>query len=68
MTRRRVADPGIGDTPVSCRRDSRGEFVTMADAIETLIARHPGLTAAQISQTLFANDGESERVNLMCRA
>ena len=46
MTRRRVADPGIGDTPVSCRRDSRGEFVTMADAIETLIARHPGLTAA----------------------
>jgi hypothetical protein len=67
MTRRRVADPGIGDTPVSCRRDSRGEFVTMADAIETLIARHPGLTAAQISQTLFANECESERVNLICR-
>jgi hypothetical protein len=39
----------------------------MANAIENLIARHPGLTAAQISQTLFANDGESERVNLMCR-
>jgi hypothetical protein len=39
----------------------------MADAIETLIARHPGLTAAQISQMLFANKCESERVDLMCR-
>ena len=39
----------------------------MADAIETLIARRPGLTAAQISQMLFANESESERVDLMCR-
>jgi hypothetical protein len=62
MTRRRVADPGIGDTPVSCRRDSRGEFVTMADAIETLIARHPGLTAAQISQTSLTNVNPSELI------
>src|SRR5262249_11217463 len=53
MKRGRVVDPHIGDTPVSCRRDSRGDFVTMADAIEALIARHPGLTAAQISQKLF---------------
>ena len=34
MKRGRVADPQIGDTPVSCRRDRRGDFVTMADAIE----------------------------------
>jgi hypothetical protein len=47
MKRERVADPKIGDTPVSCRKDSRGDFVTMADAIESLIARRPGLTAAQ---------------------
>jgi hypothetical protein len=67
MKRGRVTDPQIGDTPVSCRRDRRGDFVTMADAIETLIARHPGLTTAQISQTLFANECESERVDLMCR-
>jgi hypothetical protein len=67
MKRGQMADPQIGDTPVSCRRDSRGDFVTMADAIETLIARHPGLTAAQISQTLFANEYNSERVDLVCR-
>jgi hypothetical protein len=39
----------------------------MADAIEALIARHPGIAAAQISQKLFANECESERVDLMCR-
>jgi hypothetical protein len=39
----------------------------MADAIEALIVRHPGLTAAEISQKLFANECESERVDLMCR-
>ena len=57
----------MGDTPVSCRKDGRGDFVTVADAIETLVTRKPGLTAAQISQLLFANECESERVNLMCR-
>jgi hypothetical protein len=67
MKRGRAADPEIGDTPVSCPRDSGGDFVTMADAIETLIARRPGVTAAQISQMLFANKSESERVDLMCR-
>jgi hypothetical protein len=67
MKRGRVAHPQIGETPVSCRRDGRGDFVTMADAIEALIARHPGLTAAQVSQRLFANECESERVDLMCR-
>ena len=36
MKRGRVADPHIGNTPVSCRRDSRGDFVTMADAIEEM--------------------------------
>ena len=67
MKRGRVADLQIGDTPVSCRKDSRGDFVTMADAIETLIARHPGITAAQIAQLLFASGCDSERVDLMCR-
>jgi hypothetical protein len=57
----------MGDTPVSCRKDGRGDFVTVADAIETIVTRQPGLTAAQISQLLFANECESERVNLMCR-
>ena len=57
----------MGDTPVSCRKDSRGDFVTVAAAIETLISRQPGLTAAQIFQLLFANECECERVDLMCR-
>jgi hypothetical protein len=39
----------------------------VADAIETLAARQPGLTAAQISQALFANEFDSGRVHLMCR-
>jgi len=67
MKRELVADPQIGDTPASCRKDSRGDFVTMADAIVALIARQPGLTAVQISQTLFANECECERIDLMCR-
>jgi hypothetical protein len=62
-----VADPKIGDTSVSCRKDSRGDFVTMADAIESLIARRPGLTAAQISEMLFTNRCETERIDLICR-
>jgi hypothetical protein len=33
----------MGDTPVSCRKDGRGDFVTIADAIEALVARQPGL-------------------------
>ena len=57
----------MGDTPVSCRKDSRGDFVTVAAAIETLISRQPRLTAAQISQLLFANECECERLDLMCR-
>ena len=57
----------MGGTPVSCRKDGRGEFVTVAEAMETLVARQPGLTAAEISQLLFANECESERVDLMCR-
>jgi hypothetical protein len=60
-------EPKIGDTPVSCRKDSRGDFVTMADAIETLIAHHPGVTAAEISKTLFATENKSERIDLTCR-
>jgi hypothetical protein len=67
MKRGRVGDLQIGDTPVSCRRDSRGDFATMADAIESLIARRPGLTAAQISEMLFANGCETERIDLICR-
>jgi hypothetical protein len=67
MKRGRIPDSKIGDTPVSCRKDSRGDFVTMADAIESLIACHSGLTAAQISQMLFTNKCEAERVELICR-
>jgi hypothetical protein len=66
MKRARAADPKIGDTPVSCRKNSRGDFVTMADAIESLIARQPGLTAVQISEMLFANGCESDRIDLIC--
>ena len=65
MNRGRITQ--IGDTLVSCRRDTRGAFVSVADAIETLIASQPGLTATQISQVLFANKSEAERVDLMCR-
>jgi len=57
----------MGDTPVSCRKDGRGDFVTLADAIEGLVARQPGLTAAQISQMLFGTECDSERVDLICR-
>jgi hypothetical protein len=57
----------MGDTPVSCRKDGRGDFVTVADAIEAIISRQPGLTAVQISQLLFANECECERVDLVCR-
>jgi hypothetical protein len=56
----------MGNTPVSCRKDGRGAFITVADAIEALVARQPGLTSAQISQILFANEC-TERVDLMCR-
>ena len=56
----------MGDTPVSCRKDGRGDFVTVADAVETLISRQPGLTSAQISRILFANEC-TERVDLMRR-
>jgi hypothetical protein len=59
MKRARVANFQIGDTPFSRRKDIRGDFITMADAIETLVAGQPGLTAAQISQALFANKYES---------
>lgn len=67
MKRARIANLQIGDTPVSRRKDIRGDFITVADAIETLVARQPGLTAAQISQALFANECDSGRVHLMCR-
>ena len=43
MKRGRIPDFKIGDTPVSCRKDSRGDFVTMADAIEFLSRAIPAL-------------------------
>jgi hypothetical protein len=31
----------MGDTPVSCRKDGRGDFVTVADAIDLLRHKFP---------------------------
>jgi hypothetical protein len=44
-----------------------GDFVTIADDLEALVARQRGLTEAEIAKTLFANEGDSPRVNLICR-
>jgi hypothetical protein len=57
----------LGNTPVSCRRSNNGNFITVADDLEALVARQPGLTEAEIAKTLFANEGDSQRVSLMCR-
>jgi hypothetical protein len=45
----------------------RGDFVALSDAIEAAVARQSGLTAIQISQTLFESAYEAERVTLICR-
>jgi hypothetical protein len=35
--------------------------------LPTTDARQPGLTESEIAESLFANEGDSQRVNLMCR-
>jgi hypothetical protein len=57
----------LGNTPVSFRKSDNGRFITIADDIEALVARQPGLTETEIAKTLFANEGDSQRVSLMCR-
>lgn len=57
----------LGDTRVSCRKNADKRTVSVADDIEALVGRHPGLTAAEISETLFANENDLHRVNLICR-
>jgi hypothetical protein len=41
--------------------------MTVADDIETLVARKHGLTEAQIAERLFGGDGYQQRVNSTCR-
>ena len=57
----------LGNTPVPSRKGYNGRFITVADDIEALVARQPGLTETEIAKTLFANEGDSQRVSLMCR-
>jgi hypothetical protein len=57
----------LGDSRVSCRKNDSGGFVTVADDLEAVVARQPGLTEAEIAKTLFADEGEAQRVNLICR-
>lgn len=45
---------------------SRGSQMTVADQIEELVRRRPGLTEAQIADELFS-DGYQQRVNSTCR-
>ena len=49
----------LGNTPVSFRKSDNGRFITIADDIEALVARQPGLTETEIAKTLFANEGDS---------
>lgn len=41
--------------------------MTVADRIQELVARHPGLTEAQIAEQLFGAGGYQQRVNSTCR-
>lgn len=41
--------------------------MTVADRIQDLVARRPGLTEAQIAEELFGADGYQQRVNSTCR-
>jgi len=39
----------------------------LADDLEKLICRRPGLTEAELAAELFGNDGYQQRVNSTCR-
>lgn len=41
--------------------------MTVADRIQDLVARRPGLTEAQIAEKLFGASGYQQRVNSTCR-
>lgn len=42
-------------------------MVTVAFRIEELVANEPGMTEAQLSQTIFGDEGYQQRVNSNCR-
>ena len=42
-------------------------MVTVADRIESLVRRKPGLTEAQLAERLFGGDAYRQRVNSSCR-
>ena len=42
-------------------------MVTVAFRIEELIADEPGMTEAQLAQTIFSDEGYQQRVNSTCR-
>jgi hypothetical protein len=41
--------------------------VALADDLEALITRRPGLTEAELAEELFGADGYQQRVNSTCR-
>jgi hypothetical protein len=41
--------------------------MTVADDIELLVGRKPGLTEAELAQHLFGREGYQQRVNSNCR-
>lgn len=41
--------------------------MALADDIEALVKRRPGLTEAEIAQHLFGAEGYQQRVNQTCR-
>ncbi len=41
--------------------------MTVADDIEALVARRPGLTEAELANSLFGGEGYQQRVNSTCR-
>ena len=66
-TKQPAGPPMFGNTPVSSRKSDNGPSIMVSDDIEALVARQPGLTETEIAKTLFGNDGDSQRVSLMCR-
>jgi hypothetical protein len=57
----------LGETPASCRKSKSGNFVTVADSVEALVFSQPGLTELEIAKTLFASEGDLQRIHMICR-
>ncbi|MBA3896563.1 MAG: hypothetical protein H0X36_05415 [Sphingomonadaceae bacterium] len=41
--------------------------MALADDIELLVGKRPGLTAAQIAESIYGADGYQQKVNSTCR-